>query len=506
MGHRCKYFDRLEIEDNKLVRIITATYNKNSLDVYKEYEDGEFKARNIYFSSLAGYLVNFPGEKVRVPYSSIIELQVLENWYSTCECNISCSYSNIFDKEEILLAKPEFKYLILKYNDSNLGLLMKLIKHYKKFPNIEPLVEKGLYSLALNTNLQKLSKEKLFQIISFIKANEGFSEYTKLIEIQRCIKNKIPYKFYKHFLYCKDDNKLLKYLINKNIDLYYYIDYITMAKKAGHDVTDLYWKMPNNIFIAHDKVMEENKNIEKAKQYIMQGLLSENTKHLQKFNKNVDGFDIFIPNDISDILKACDVLKQCLVTGGYINKMINQEEILVFIWKNGQPLATAQVYFDKSVGQFYGDESRHKIDGEESCRPSEEVSKVFYKWLETFKPKKKKFIYKQKFYKGFIKKDGEFYIGFNDFKFKIGVEYETLYSNDEIYIAGGSGCSATEKVFHFCDNINEIFKHYNPSKELICEIEPLGALVEHNGAYLSNKIKIIRQLSKDELDLAFKMI
>ena len=88
MGHRCEYYDRLEIEDNQLVRVVTAYYKEKSLDIYKEYEDGEFKGRNLTFSNLAGYLVNFPGEEVRIPYSSKIEIQCLEDWWSCYECNL----------------------------------------------------------------------------------------------------------------------------------------------------------------------------------------------------------------------------------------------------------------------------------------------------------------------------------------------------------------------------------------------------------------------------------
>ena len=47
------------------------------------------------------------------------------------------------------------------------------------------------------------------------------------------------------------------------------------------------------------------------------------------------------------------------------------------------PIATAEVYYNKKVGQFYADEHDHN-----NCTPTKEVNDVFYKWLETFKPKK----------------------------------------------------------------------------------------------------------------------
>ena len=81
--------------------------------------------------------------------------------------------------------------------------------------------------------------------------------------------------------------------------------------------------------------------------------------------------------------------------------------------------------------------------------------------------------------------------------FELGKTYETPFEDDEILAAGGSGCVSTPKVFHFCSSISEISRHYAP--KYYCEVKPLGAIVENDGALLSNKIQILRKLSEEEI-------
>lgn len=501
MGHKCEFKERVEMLENKPCRIVRAYYKEYEEDIIREYIDGNSEvSSHIYDSYVCGWLVEFTGETNRV-YGRTYKVE------EPCWSDINKDYlPNVFindsqkvDMEMLINYDNSLKYLLNKI-DKNISasVLFNIIQQYRKYPNIETLCEKGLYRLALNTNLQRLGKKKLSQVINFIKDNEGINNHTKLIDIQRCIKNNIRYEDYDRFLYAKGDLELFKYLKNKKVDIEYYKDYISMCKKVGHNIEDDYWKYPNDIYKAHDKVMEQIKNTELSNGNIREGLLKEVTKNMSKYDSIVDGYRIFIPNKIDDIKKQCDVLYQCLLRNNYVNKMINQEEVLVFIWKDNIPVATAQVFYDtKEVGQFYGDERGHNKGLD--CKPPQEVENAFYKWLKNVEIKKRNFVHKKKYYKGFMKKDGEAFVGFNDYHFKIGKIYET-YADDDLILKTGSDCVSTDKVFHFCDNINEIFRHYSPQEGLFCEVEPCGPVVENNGALLSNKIKILRQLSLEEIN------
>lgn len=92
---------------------------------------------------------------------------------------------------------------------------------------------------------------------------------------------------------------------------------------------------------------------------------------------NYDGYSIFVPQDVLTIEKQAKDLHQCLVYAGYIDKVINKKCLLVFVQKDGKSIATAELYPDNKLGQFYADELDRK-----NCRPTQEVKKAFNKWLE----------------------------------------------------------------------------------------------------------------------------
>jgi hypothetical protein len=59
-----------------------------------------------------------------------------------------------------------------------------------------------------------------------------------------------------------------------------------------------------------------------------------------------------------------------------MNGIISRQYVIVFIQKNNVPVATAQVYPDKKLGQFYADEQAGNI------YPSNAVKKMVLKWID----------------------------------------------------------------------------------------------------------------------------
>lgn len=429
----------------------------------------------------------------------------------------------LFNEDDVLSIKPELKYS--QYNKTSCNPIY-YVNYYKTYPEIEFLKKcdfrRLLESKRCLNRLHKGDKSfmkflyKCYQLDLVSAPYETYLGYYKKFKGQvekdtfiiysdaMVLKSMLNLNSYQRATIESkgiefkgiDHYALQTYLAKNKVRFDYYLDYLEMAMKCGHDINDPYWRYPNNIVKAHNKVMEEIQHVRTTESKLKYDLLHEVVVDLMKFNANVDGYDIFITDDIDVIKKQCDELYQCLITKDYVNHVIMQEEILVFIWKDGKPLATAQVFYNKSVGQFYGNERGHRYG--DNCKPSKEVEEAFYKWLETFKPVKRKYAVKKKFYKGFCKKtDDGIFIGFGNYQFKIGEVYKTEFNDETIIRAGGKGCNASNKVFHFCDSIEEISKHYNPS--FYCEVEPLGPILEHNGALLSNKIKIIRELPNIDL-------
>ena len=82
-----------------------------------------------------------------------------------------------------------------------------------------------------------------------------------------------------------------------------------------------------------------------------------------------------------------------------------------------------------------------------------------------------------------------------DFQFEIGQTYDTGAKDDELKLC-------TNTVFHFCRSLQQVHQHYNCNDEdnRYCEIEVLGKLIEDNDKCGSNKIKIVREITGDELN------
>lgn len=546
MAHHCEYVDRIEIEydyeteTRYLVRIVNARYKDNSLDVMREIEGGVlddelyFWYRNIEFSNMGGYLVSFPGEVYRYRYSLDKYTVRLEDW-SDCATRFNLYCMNMIDDRSaanIIEVYPNFKYVLNKMNpkDKRIERIFELLQVWKKHPEIEGLCQLGFYEIALNGHLFKLTPPKRKQIIKWIMEHKDVVEhpqYMKLVHIQKMIKYKLTVDEY--IDYDKNRPSITRYTGRWgstkqtwvcDIPTFFYLkkhgfkdfrtqdiarlyhDYLNMAKQAGHDMTDKYWLYPSDINKAHAKVMEELANLKITASALQGDYLKAVMQPLaDKFNAKVDGYDIFLPTDIDTIKKQCEDLYQCLLRNNYVNNVLMQEEILVFIWKDGKPQATAQVFYNKEVGQFYADERGHARG--ESCEPSEEIKNAFYKWFSTFEPYKVKAERKKEeihYYKGFhsVDKMGVYHTSFGNYSFEVGKTYNTDFGDNEILAKGGEGCMATNKVFHFCKNINDIQRFYAPT--CYAEVEPLGPVVENDGAFLSNRIKIIRALDPIEVE------
>lgn len=516
MAHKCDFIERFEIYNGHLARVVKAYWakGKKELDVYVEVENGVVDNsncwyRNIAFSTIGGYTVYFPDEKQKYGwgYTGYSWVAKLEEWSPTYNMNGVMDYNRRIkneDIEKVLMLYPEFKYCLKKMNlEITYKLLFNIIQMWAKHPEIEGLLALDLTRIALNNSLFKLSEKKRKEVIQFIVKNkDSINKDLTLQQIQKMLKYKMSFKElneYEHFMFCNNTRKItvdqFRYLTKKGLSDYQntrlYLDYLEMANKAGHNLKDEYWLYPSDLNKAHNKVMEELKNISNMNTKLRSDMLNEVLKDLYQYNCNINGYDVFVTSDMNIIQKQCDVLFQCLIRNDYINKVINQEEILVFVWKDGKPVATAEVFYNKTIGQFYGDERDRT-----KCQASDELKEILNKYLSRIKKlKKRKFNVEKKFYyKGFQDKvdDKHFHTSYGDFTFAIGGVYETPFKDDEIVNAGGKNCVATNKVFHFCDSIEEIQKHYNP--KYYCIVEPLGPILEHNGALLSNKIKIVKEV------------
>ena len=82
-------------------------------------------------------------------------------------------------------------------------------------------------------------------------------------------------------------------------------------------------------------------------------------------------------------------------------------------------------------------------------------------------------------------------------QFEVGKEYSTGVADADISLC-------TNTVFHFCDSLQKVHTHYSVMPEednRFCEIEVLGVLVSDDTKCGSNRIRIVREILGDELNI-----
>ena len=387
MAHLCSYFSEVTLHGDEIVNEVTALYCPKKGKplkelVYEEHEDGTNCCRYLYRASYAGgYLVLFPGETQRSCYYGDFT-QISEPLSDCKRLGIFPSWPNK-EKELEYIAKvrPELKYLIKKFLSSGCNkptYFIDLVIRYKEDPSIESLVEKKLFGVALDKRLTRLSKKKRMEVVNFIKNKNNYPNSISLSQILFCIKHNIePTQnnlwFYGEYHY---NFKMANYFANHVISKWQYSDYINMCKRLNKNLKDDYWAYPNDFHKAHDKVMKEINRLEKAKKKKEIENIYKIGNFLKENNKKIGDYDIYIPSKYDDIEKQANILKQCLITASYDKKVSDLKSVLVFIRKDGNPIATAEIDYNKSLKQFYADEHDHQ-----NCKPTKEVKSIFEQWL-----------------------------------------------------------------------------------------------------------------------------
>ncbi len=403
MHVNCIYTDRIEIKNKKLVRIVHAFYEnkkgnyKREMDILKETEDGKFYVRNV-FRSVYGYGVVFSNEKI---YSSTysyyygddkIKTQPYSLTFGTGLKNIPFCISNCPSDEDIkniLNLYPDFKYVIQKNKFLKNEKLLETLRIWKNHKEIEILLQCNLQKIAYSKKFYELKDEKKKKIISFLKSNRNFKDLNKFSfsEIYYAVNHNLSIQ--ELIIYCykkafKLTDEKIKYILkiqkqmqkmNPNYTIeqsYYsyihYIDDIEEVSKVKPEIKNYnYWLFPNDFAKANHKIQQMKNYIYLNKQKIINEKYFSKVKNIS-FSENINGYNIFIPKNISDIEKQAEVLHQCLITANYTDKVIRGNCVLIFIQKNNIPIATAEIIENNKIQQFYADE----LD-RDNCYPTDEV-------------------------------------------------------------------------------------------------------------------------------------
>ena len=94
------------------------------------------------------------------------------------------------------------------------------------------------------------------------------------------------------------------------------------------------------------------------------------------------------------------------------------------------------------------------------------------------------------YYKGFDKN-----LSCRGMQFEVGKTYDTGAKDEDVKL-----CSDT--AIHFCNSLQNVHEYYSQNPDAnnrVCEVEPLGKTVSNNTKMGTNKIKILREITGEEL-------
>lgn len=396
MGHRItKIESRLEWEQDKLVLILKNYWKDEELDIVKLYQDGKMLGRNITCSDIAGWVYWSPKDKYySEPYG-------VDDWWEITTNSCSLLYygksTTLYTEQAKLFENSEFKYtfkaLTTNYNPSDYGTMLV----YQKWLEHGNLVELLIKAKQLDLALSKAIYNKPKKYLAFLrKATKSYGSITELEADMKGV-DACTYK------YCKRNLELTKYLTKQGQFYHFYADYIKMCKKLNKNLNDEYWKYPSDLRERHDIVLEQYNEVLRAEREVhQQRYLEYQQRYLeqQRINtekekekalsiqnkmssliinqmmKTINGYQIYISNSVQDMIDQAKELHQCIIACGYYERVADGKELLLFVKKDGVRLATCEMFYDKRVGQFYGDERDR-----DNCLPSDEIKNAMNEYI-----------------------------------------------------------------------------------------------------------------------------
>ena len=420
------WYDRLEIENGQIVRILTAEWwHKNhpedvySCEVYKESDSGKAWDQNLYQSMYGGYCVAFPG----LPYNPNSywyynpDIAELEGWRGRGKkSGVGCS-RNVSDADIDFVCQlyPDFKYVAAKYELQSLAELMDKLEMWIDHRELEILLASGFEKIGMNKNFWRLAEKNRKATCLFMR-NNPLCHGLNLKEIRQAMSSDNPSLCVEYFHYVSawyrpdkrypyaigisyEDFKYIKKARKKFVSTYedeelamkqlieLYRDHLCMLRNSDHSFDDEYWHYPSNLTEFHDRLVEEERikeearMIQRAKEEEKRAKEREKAikrieKKFAEINCSIDGYSIFVTSDYDEWQKQAKALHQCICACGYYQGTADGNYTIVFIQKEGKSVATAQVYNNGNIGQFYADETDRN-----NCAPSDEVRAAFDKWM-----------------------------------------------------------------------------------------------------------------------------
>ena len=392
--------ERIELVDGMLWRYIYCEGKKPEFLVAKVCEDGKQMSRNIEYCGMYGWRYIEPGRDYRDYYGKFVAK--VDEWgdFTPSLDNFCIEFPSEKDKKTILSKYPDFKW-VLKKTDWSITQIFKALTLWKKEARLmDTLCSIGCQDLALNGSFYKAVDR--WDIVKWLSHNEQHRRKS-LEDIRLMRKFGVEWEVIKQYRYKIHRHNYVsfeewRYLQGKPKyqDEYFYNDYRKKCKEVGHDFKDPYWHFPKNLKKQHDKVMKEVALKRAAEEAIRRAKAAEEkarkekeratiyTKFVKMMAKYIGrltegAIEVFVPKSVELVQKQAKDLHQCLIAADYISKIVAKKCLLVFLYKDGKPYATAELRTKGrkfELGQFNRNQQKKEIHATEADK------EILMKWAK----------------------------------------------------------------------------------------------------------------------------
>lgn len=352
-GHT-RYYAYLTKNDKELVKVTVAVkchkgnwYCKQCA-VHGAHSDKCF-VRDMKYTYLGGYSTGWHAEGLyKTP-----EWYEDGQWYQESD--------KLFDpwgltiNKEYIAKFPEYKYSAYELYEGN--DILKFIRLYEKYPQLEYILKMGLsccsYSVQL---LNKAGKDKKFRKWLYINRTELKEDYFNIHAILRAYNNKVSLKESQEYECLKknedlrpilkmlgdDYRRYLKYVEKQNIKHRLYLDYLNACNYLGIDMTEDKNRYPHDFMRWHDIRIDEAdskraKEDRRKRRELYKKFSGVAEKYQPLERDGEESFVIFIAKSPAELQKEGRRLNHCVGKNGYDQKFAREESLIFFLRQHDAP-------------------------------------------------------------------------------------------------------------------------------------------------------------------------
>ena len=395
---RTRFYSYLTKNDGELVKVTVAVKTRYKQWLYKQVAVHGLNSdicyvKDMVFYYISGYSVGWYEQGT----------QNAPRWYESTEWDYSDDkYFDPFApivNREYLDKFPKYKYSAVNlYKGVN---VLKYLRFYEKYPQIEYLMKAGLDGYAFSKQiLQKIGKNKRFAKWLMKNRAELIKDEYYVDVIMRSFRTGKPladvqaYRKYRmklskettlkelRTLFKNDLEKFVLYLRKQETNPYSYQDYLHACRYLGLDMDEEKNRYPHDFKRWHDIRIDEYRSAKALKDAEERKALYEKfsavaSKYLGLEYDKKSVYIAIIAQKPSDLTREGELLHHCVGRMGYDQKFAREESLIFFIRTREQPdvpLVTVEYSLkNKKVLQCYGDHD---------SKPNESVMEfVNKKWL-----------------------------------------------------------------------------------------------------------------------------